>query len=228
MESVHKIFLFTFLISTFLSLIQRLPKGSQRTSPQNKNAMNKRCVHSFMACQIQVRYTVSPPHDSIYSSSIDTMIALHSCDSPQDLLRTAQGTRSGQPVPFGSVPFPCAAVLPGLWPRGTDKHRTSIQSYLSIYTFLSSLGRKVNRYLFTNILLLLSHSLFPLKAKSGPAGGSPPAGPLYLRSLFRSGNLLFFCSVQSNEFLQILVSLFCFLLVLSEHYGSFLRVGSYK
>ena len=163
MESVHKIFLFTFLISTFLSLIQRLPKGSQRTSPQNKNAMNKRCVHSFMACQIQVRYTVSPPHDSIYSSSIDTMIALHSCDSPQDLLRTAQGTRSGQPVPFGSVPFPCAAVLPGLWPRGTDKHRASIQSYLSIYTFLSSLGRKVNRYLFINILLLLSHSLFPLK-----------------------------------------------------------------
>lgn len=91
------------------------------------------------------------------------MIALHSCDSPQDLLRTAQGTRSGQPVPFGSVPFPCAAVLPGLWPRGTDKHRASIQSYLSIYTFLSSLGRKVNRYLFINILLLLSHSLFPLK-----------------------------------------------------------------
>lgn len=53
------------------------------------------------------------------------------------------------------------------------------------------------------------------------------AAALSLSDLFYR-TILFLCSVQSNEFLQILVSLFCFLLVLSEHYGSFLRVGSYK
>ena len=53
------------------------------------------------------------------------------------------------------------------------------------------------------------------------------AAALSLSDLFYR-TFLFLCSVQSNEFLQILVSLFCFLLVLSEHYGSFLRVGSYK
>ena len=181
------------------------------------------------------------------------MIALHSCDSPQDLLRTAQGPLRAA-VPFGRVPFPCAAVLPGPWPRGTDGHCASIQSYLSIYTFLSSLAGKVNRYFHIHTVNLTKTrpawiTTGPQGAfrdgrhspgyRTGPDSGFPPsqkrqqtvvrllAAALSLSDLFYR-TILFLCSVQSNEFLQILVSLFCFLLVLSEHYGSFLRVGSYK
>ena len=53
------------------------------------------------------------------------------------------------------------------------------------------------------------------------------AAALSLSDLFYR-TILFLCSVQGNELLQVVVSLFCLLLVLCKQDLCLLRVGSYK